>query len=146
MFHFNCATSRAKQVFAEMNRTSSTEETNIELQKKENQTWNYWEMQEENSACHKAPTLTNHRSSTAQSVGFPKAAPGSRSTPWDTHRYPTARLPARPQSTRVIWTATVQKPDQKTGIGRTRSKATNKILHRRRKQCFAPNKHKLWAY
>lgn len=34
----------------------------------------------------------------------------------------------------------------KKGIGRTLSQATKKILHRRRKQCFTPNKHKLWAY
>lgn len=71
------------------------------------------EMQEENSACHKTSTLTNHHSSTAQSVGFPKAATGSKSTLWDIHHYPTASLGAQSQSTQVRWTATVHKPEQK---------------------------------
>lgn len=107
-------------MFAKINRTSSIEETNTELKKKKPKQWEELritgitaEMQEENSACHKASTLTNHRSSTAQSVGFPEAAPGSESTLRDAHRYPTASLGAQSQSTQVIWTATVHKPEQK---------------------------------
>lgn len=83
------------------------EETNIELKKKKkkegcNTHGITAEMQEENGACHKTSTLTNHRSSTAQSIGFLKAATGSKSTRRDVHRYPTAALGAQSQSTQVI--------------------------------------------
>lgn len=48
-------------------------------------TWITAEMQEENSACHKTSTSTNHWSSTAQSVGFPKQ-------PWEARETYTAIL------------------------------------------------------
>lgn len=83
-------------MLAKIDRTSSMEKIKPEVKKMktEDQTEDTpgitAEMQEENSAGHKTSTLTNHHSSTAQSVGFPEAATGSRSTLWDVHRSPTA--------------------------------------------------------